>query len=133
MRTPRDPGSTSFFFGNQAKASFYFSQYYGPHYNGLDGLSVPITQQRYITSRTDTYRINYDEPITPTLLVHIGGGYQGHFNTDCGLPGVENYNAVTGSGDDVSSSDRFYHWGALLALIEYMEEAEPASGVDYVR
>src|SRR5579862_310504 len=33
----------------------------------------------------------------------------------------ENYNAITGSGDDVSSSDRFYHWGALLALIEYME------------
>jgi len=26
----------------------------------------------------------------------------------------ENYNALTGSGDDVSSSDRFYHWGALL-------------------
>ena len=25
----------------------------------------------------------------------------------------ENYNAVTGSGDDVTSSDRFYHWGPL--------------------
>jgi neutral trehalase len=36
----------------------------------------------------------------------------------------ENYNAITGSGDDVSSSDRFYHWGALLALIEYMETME---------
>jgi glycogen debranching enzyme len=33
----------------------------------------------------------------------------------------ENYNAITGSGDDVSSSDRFYHWGALLALMEYIE------------
>jgi putative isomerase len=33
----------------------------------------------------------------------------------------ENYNAVTGVGDDVNSSDRFYHWGALLAYIEYME------------
>jgi glycogen debranching enzyme len=33
----------------------------------------------------------------------------------------ENYNAITGSGDDVSSSDRFYHWGALLALIGYLE------------
>ena len=30
----------------------------------------------------------------------------------------ENYNAVTGSGDDVLSSDRFYHWGALLGFIE---------------
>jgi putative isomerase len=33
----------------------------------------------------------------------------------------ENYNAVTGSGDDVTSSDRFYHWGALLGLIDEME------------
>jgi putative isomerase len=30
----------------------------------------------------------------------------------------ENYDAVTGSGDDVTSSDRFYHWGALLGFIE---------------
>jgi len=35
----------------------------------------------------------------------------------------ENYNAVTGSGDDVQSSDRFYHWGALLGYIEYLEQA----------
>jgi putative isomerase len=33
----------------------------------------------------------------------------------------ENYNAITGDGDDVGSSDRFYHWGALLAYIEYVE------------
>jgi neutral trehalase len=33
----------------------------------------------------------------------------------------ENYNAVLGSGDDVSSSDRFYHWGALLGYIESTE------------
>jgi glycogen debranching enzyme len=33
----------------------------------------------------------------------------------------ENYNAVTGEGDDVRSSDRFYHWGALLGLIQYLE------------
>jgi hypothetical protein len=34
----------------------------------------------------------------------------------------ENYNAITGSGDDVKSSDRFYHWGALLGYVEYMEQ-----------
>ncbi|HMD60191.1 MAG TPA: trehalase family glycosidase [Opitutaceae bacterium] len=38
----------------------------------------------------------------------------------------ENYNAVTGSGDDVSSSDRFYHWGALLGLIDCLENGEGA-------
>jgi putative isomerase len=43
----------------------------------------------------------------------------------------ENYNGATGAGDDVNSSDRFYHWGALLAYIEYMElstgRAQPAN------
>jgi putative isomerase len=33
----------------------------------------------------------------------------------------ENYNAVAGTGDDVRNSDRFYHWGALLGFIEYLE------------
>jgi putative isomerase len=37
----------------------------------------------------------------------------------------ENYNAILGSGDDVSSSDRFYHWGALLGYVEYLEKTNP--------
>lgn len=40
----------------------------------------------------------------------------------------ENYNAISGTGDDVANSDRFYHWGALLGYIEYMEQKQPASG-----
>ena len=35
----------------------------------------------------------------------------------------ENYNAILGTGDDVSSSDRFYHWGALLGYTEYLEQS----------
>jgi hypothetical protein len=34
----------------------------------------------------------------------------------------ENYNAILGSGDDVANSDRFYHWGALLGYVEYLEQ-----------
>jgi len=37
----------------------------------------------------------------------------------------ENYNAITGTGDDVSNSDRFYHWGALLGYLEYLEQVAP--------
>lgn len=33
----------------------------------------------------------------------------------------ENYNAILGTGDDVQNSDRFYHWGALLGYVEYLE------------
>ena len=34
----------------------------------------------------------------------------------------ENYNAETGEGCDVESSDRFYHWGALLGLMGILED-----------
>lgn len=34
----------------------------------------------------------------------------------------ENYNSVTGVGDDVLNSDSFYSWGGLLGLIPLMEE-----------
>jgi putative isomerase len=40
----------------------------------------------------------------------------------------ENYNAITGTGDDVTSSDRFYHWGALLGYIEYLEQTQANDG-----
>jgi neutral trehalase len=39
----------------------------------------------------------------------------------------ENYNAISGTGDDITSSDRFYHWGALLGYIEYLEQSQPSS------
>ena len=34
----------------------------------------------------------------------------------------ENYNSVNGIGDDVESSDKFYHWGALLAFMKLLED-----------
>jgi len=34
----------------------------------------------------------------------------------------ENYNAIQGTGDDVQNSDRFYHWGALLGYVQYLEQ-----------
>jgi neutral trehalase len=34
----------------------------------------------------------------------------------------ENYNATTGAGNDVRSSDGYYHWGALLGVIGLLEQ-----------
>ena len=34
----------------------------------------------------------------------------------------ENWNSVTGQGDDVGNSDKFYHWGALLGYITILEK-----------
>ncbi len=42
----------------------------------------------------------------------------------------ENYNAMTGVGDDVRSSDRFYHWGALLGYIQYLQQAQSPPNED---
>lgn len=36
----------------------------------------------------------------------------------------ENYNAVTGQGDDVQNSDHFYHWGGLLGFMKLIEKKQ---------
>lgn len=36
----------------------------------------------------------------------------------------ENYNAKTGAGNDVTSSDAFYHWGALLGVLSLLEQGK---------
>ena len=38
----------------------------------------------------------------------------------------ENYNAILGIGDDTTNSDRFYHWGALLMLMDVIERGKYA-------
>ena len=36
----------------------------------------------------------------------------------------ENNNAITGAGDDVRNSDKFYHWGALNAFMKLLEDGK---------
>ena len=66
---------------------------------------------------------NYDQPAARRLLAQKSLAL---FNQEWELHGHvhENYNAVSGMGDDVNSSDRFYHWGALLSLIGTTENEE---------
>jgi hypothetical protein len=40
----------------------------------------------------------------------------------------ENYSALNDDANDIRSSDRFYHWGALLGLIAYEELGRPGAG-----
>ena len=37
----------------------------------------------------------------------------------------ENYNSMTGQGDDVANADSFYHWGALLTFMSFIERGAP--------
>jgi Carboxypeptidase regulatory-like domain/TonB dependent receptor len=85
-------------FSNNGKLTFFYSHYSGPHYNGLDGLPAPITMVRHIDTVSYTIRLNYDQPITPTLLIHLGAGYLRHPNPDESIPEVLNYDPVAGLG-----------------------------------
>lgn len=43
-----------------------------------------------------------------------------NYNANGGI--FENYNSKTGQGDDVHNADGFYHWGALLTYMEFLEK-----------
>jgi len=75
------------------KLSVYFSRYYGPHFNGSDGLPVPITAVRDIPTSTYTTRVSYDWTLSPTSLLNIRWGYLRHYNPDGPLPEVRNFDA----------------------------------------
>jgi Carboxypeptidase regulatory-like domain len=85
-------------FGNVGKVSGYYSQYGGPHYNGSDGLPIPVTKVRKFATQTDTVRVSYDWTITPTTLLNARGGFIRHWNPDFGLPEVRNFDPVAGLG-----------------------------------
>lgn len=48
-----------------------------PNHNGLDELLTAVAPQN---DRATTSRINYDQTLTPTLLLHVGVGYQYVYN-----------------------------------------------------
>jgi Carboxypeptidase regulatory-like domain len=67
--------------GSKGHLSFYWSttqtdsQYSTPNGNA-DGLPAEITLARGTFIHHKIYRLNYDHTLTPTVLVHLGAGYQ---------------------------------------------------------
>lgn len=80
------------------KISGYYSRYWGPHYNGSDGLPIPITRVRRFETQTDTVRVSYDWTMTPTTLFNARVGYVRHWNPDFGLPEVRSFDPVSNLG-----------------------------------
>jgi len=87
--------------GSRSKLSFYWSTTgtvapLSPIYGGSEGLPSPITESRgsYIHSQAE--RLNYDFTVSPTMLLHIGAGYQqNNFFDDAPTIG---YDAATSLG-----------------------------------
>jgi hypothetical protein len=96
---------------SKAKLSYYWSQtttssQYSTPLGGADGLPEPVTAAigTFITARTQ--RLNFDYSLSPTLLLHLGVGYQtNHFTDD---PGTTNYDAVKNLGLVGSTSNRIF-------------------------
>ena len=67
--------------GAKAKVAFYASssgntRQYSPGTGNADGLPDTITAARGNFIKSHTERLNFDETLSPTLLLHLGAGYQ---------------------------------------------------------
>jgi len=67
--------------GSKQKISFYWSKTrtyapFSPIYGGSEGLPSPITADRGSFIGGPVERVNYDYTATPTMLIHLGAGYQ---------------------------------------------------------
>ena len=67
---------------DSAKVSVYYSRMRTDKDNGQDGLPDPISRRRDQPIRSHTIRINYDQTVRPTFLIHVGIGYQRYYNPD---------------------------------------------------
>lgn len=68
--------------GDKIKLSGYLEYLDTDKSNGVDGLPPALSQVRDQFIRTKTVRLNYDQTITPHLLLHFGAGYIHHRNPD---------------------------------------------------
>lgn len=76
------------------KASVYYSLERTDKDNGQEGLPDPITARRDQIIRSQTTRVNFDVTVRPTLLLHLGVGYQRYRNPDSSPESITNYDAV---------------------------------------
>lgn len=60
----------------------YYSSTANDKDNGQDGLPDPVSERRYQQIRAHTVRFNADDILTPTVVLHVGVGYQRYYNPD---------------------------------------------------
>ena len=80
-------------FTADAKLSGYYEHYGSHDLSSPDGLPVPISSGRNKHAYSYTERINFDQSVSPTLLLHAGAGEQRYLNPDCAPPSVLHYDA----------------------------------------
>lgn len=82
-------------FGNNIKVSGYYSWQNTDKSNGVDGLPEPLSQVRIQYIKSKTIRLNYDQTLAPTLLLHIGAGYIRYDNPDTVPPDSSAFDSLS--------------------------------------
>lgn len=78
-----------------SRMSAYWSAQSTDKDNGQDdGLPDPISPRRDQIIRSQTVRVNYDQTIRPTFLIHLGAGYQRYHNPDASPQNIQDYDAA---------------------------------------
>ncbi len=80
------------------KLSFYYSAMLTDKDVGEDGIPDPISQRRDLFIRSHTTRLNYDHTLAPTLLLHVGLGYQRYRNPDSSPPEITSFDGLAELG-----------------------------------
>jgi hypothetical protein len=78
-------------FGDNIRLSGYYSWENTDKSNGIDGLPEPLSQVRLQVIRSKTFRLNYDQTLSPTLLLHLGAGVIRYVNPDTVPPASSDY------------------------------------------
>lgn len=81
-------------FDASKRMSFYWSKQRTDQFTAPDGLPVPITARRDQKIYSQTARVNYDQTVTPTMMLHLGAGYIRFHNPDSSPEEVLNYDAA---------------------------------------
>lgn len=100
-------------FSGSAKISGYWSEQKTDKNNGQDGLPDPLSQRRHEVIYGKTARINYDQSLTPTLLLHLGAGVQRYRDPDTAVPESTEFDTAAKLGLKGAPGTGFPRIGAL--------------------
>ena len=76
---------------SRSKVSFYFAKQITDKTNGQDGFPDPISIWRLQHILGTNVRINFDQTLSPVLLMHIGAGVQRYVNPDSSPANIANF------------------------------------------
>ncbi|MES1257186.1 MAG: carboxypeptidase-like regulatory domain-containing protein, partial [Acidobacteriota bacterium] len=76
---------------DKSRISGYWSQENTDKDVGQDGLPDPISIRRDLSIKGRTLRVNYDQTLSPSLLLHLGAGVQRYINPDSTPASIAGY------------------------------------------